>query len=263
MRVRLQNKPYPFLYLLQVMMQGDTNRGIDLYFYEPNPSWEILDTSWSQDTTSSESSITFTIKLKRKPLYVMLSIVLPIMLLSLLNIFTFVLPSHGGEKAGYAVTIFLAFAVFLTIVTTTLPENSESVALFSIYVILMTSMSTLITIIALIECRFVLMDVKETPIPGWLKTLALAGKCLRCKTCRAGAGSRRPGSSSNKVRDIHLQGNDPEKVKHHVQEEDEPNEEKEDTWVTMIDAFDTFCFIAFSIFAVLANFLFLVIAGSS
>lgn len=243
----------------EVMMLGDSARGIDLSSYQKNPSWDVLETSWSANFDTYESSITFTIKLQRKPLYVILSIVLPILLLSILNIFTFVLPCEGGEKSGYAVTIFLAFAVFLTIVESTLPDNSESVAIFSIYVLMMTFMSTIITIITLIGCRVSAWDESEVRIPSCLKSLANMGRCLPCRNlcCK-----RR---SNNKIKDECKQNDDEKKPngKNRIEPDSENEPEDKYTWRRVISGVDALCFTIFTMFAVFVNVLFLIIAGSS
>ncbi|KAL8596823.1 hypothetical protein ACOMHN_027152 [Nucella lapillus] len=59
--------------------------------------------------------------------------ILPILLLSLLNCLVFLLPVESGEKMTVSVTIFLSFAVFLSLIDSSLPPNSDSVCLFSVY----------------------------------------------------------------------------------------------------------------------------------
>jgi len=156
-------------------MEGGT-RGIFLDGYEGNSAWDVVDTSWYSKTESEESSIVFVLKIKRKPLYGLLTLVFPIIMLAILNLFTFTLPSNGGEKAGYAVTVFLAFAVFLTIMEASFPQNSESVAYFAIYVVIKTVQSTMITLIALVMIRCAAFD-ETTTIPRLLLVFVRVVKC--------------------------------------------------------------------------------------
>lgn len=234
-------------------MLGDSVRGIDLMYYEQNPSWDIIDSIWNADTAASETSITFTLKLKRKPLYVVLTIVLPVLLLSLLNVFTFVLPCNGGEKAGYAVTIFLAFVVFLTIVESALPANSEAISAFQVYIVLMTMMSTSITIVVTLENRCITWDDSNVPIPGWVKFLADIGRCM---PCRRGLCKRK---NLTKVRDA----GKGEKSNELFSEDSESDLDTGYSWTTVVNGIDIFCIYFFSIFSVLCNLLYLVIASSS
>lgn len=128
--------------------------GIFLSELESNSEWDVVSTGWNTIVDILGTNVSFELKLRRKPLYVILVIILPICMLALLNICVFILPCESGEKASYAITVFLAFVVFMTIVTATLPENSENLAVFSIFLIIQTISSTLITITALILIRF-------------------------------------------------------------------------------------------------------------
>lgn len=166
-------------------------KGIELFEYEPNSEWDIVSTNWKEEFTSVEASITFELKIKRKPLYVILAVILPIAMLALLNICVFVLPCDSGEKASYAITVFLAFAVFMTIISSTLPENSENVAIFSIFLIIQTICSTLITMTALVMVRLSSRPDTE-PVPRWLTSL------LRRLTCQCFCKKKK----SNKVQDV-------------------------------------------------------------
>lgn len=158
-------------------------KGIELYDYEPNSNWDIISTSWKEELTSVEASISFELKIKRKPLYVILAVLLPISMLAILNICVFVLPSDSGEKASYAITVFLAFAVFLTIISSTLPENSESIAIFSVFLIVQTISSTLITITALVMIRLNSKPDSD-PVPHILSKILLIISChCCCKRC--------------------------------------------------------------------------------
>ena len=158
-------------------MQGGS-KGIDLEQYSPNSEWDLTNTSATVEVESGEASIIYTLKIKRKPRYMVLSVILPIVMLSTLNLFVFVLPCDSGEKASYAVTVFLAFAVFLTIISSALPRNSESLSIFSVYIIILTVQSTLITMAALIVIR---MRQFETPVP---KVIARMTSFLHCECCR-------------------------------------------------------------------------------
>ena len=158
-------------------MEGGS-RGIDLEQYSPNSEWDLIDSVASVEQESGEASIIYTLKIKRKPRYMVLSVILPIVMLSALNLFVFVLPCDSGEKASYAVTVFLAFAVFLTIISSALPRNSESLSIFSVYIIILTVQSTLITMAALTVIR---IRQFETPVP---KIIARVTSFLHCKCCR-------------------------------------------------------------------------------
>jgi hypothetical protein len=71
--------------------------------------------------------VTFTLILKRGSSYYVLNVIIPVILLGILNVLTFVLPADSGEKIGYTITVFLSFSVFLTIISSELPRTSGSI----------------------------------------------------------------------------------------------------------------------------------------
>ena len=162
-------------YNLQLYL-GST--GIDTNFYNPNDEWEVVSTYTRQD---DDTTAVFGIHLKRNPGYYMLSIVLPILFLSLLEVFTFVLPSDAGEKMGYSVTVFLAFAVFLTIVSNSLPVSSTP-SLLSVYLIYLLANGVAIIIALAFQLRVHHYDDKK-PIPVWIKKVVRTIKRFSIRKC--------------------------------------------------------------------------------
>ena len=128
---------------------------VDLHGYEGTAGWIIKSTTFERitDDEHGETHIACWITLKRKPMYFILNVFLPICLLTFLNLFVFLLPVESGEKVSFVVTIFLALAVFLTIVSGEMPENSENISLLNAYVFTSTLMSTVIVIITILELR--------------------------------------------------------------------------------------------------------------
>ncbi|KAL3881721.1 hypothetical protein ACJMK2_028121 [Sinanodonta woodiana] len=154
-------------------------RNISLEMYKENSEWSIVDTS--VDRLQGEVQIVFSIKLKRKPLFFVLNVIVPVMLLSILNICIFIIPAKSGEKASFSVTVFLALAVFLTMVTTLLPQNSENVSFIGIYLVITVVFSTVIVTLTLFILRLNFRDVDEDPIPSWLIKLHGIVIKIRCR----------------------------------------------------------------------------------
>ena len=138
--------------------------------YEGNSGWTIVSSEIVAKTEHEDSYAICSITLKRKPLYFLMNIFLPIMLLSILNMLVFVLPVESGEKASFVVTVFLSLAVFLTIVSGKLPENSETISLLNIYVFVSTLVSTLVAIVTIIHIRLHNRDHRH-PVPHYLQKL--------------------------------------------------------------------------------------------
>lgn len=229
--------------------------GIVMTQYENNAEWDVVETNSSIEWHTSESAISFSFKLKRKPRVVLLSLIIPITMLSVLNISVFLLPSDSGEKSGFAITVFLSFAVFLSIVSQTLPENSDKVAMFSIYLVILTLESTLITLICLVLIRIASFDQSQIPVPETLQSL-LNLLSFR-KICR-----------NNKVRS---EGNE-DRESREINEENEENDENnvEDNtnnveakpifkWKDVTNAVDKICFVLFSFIQLLATLVFFIV----
>lgn len=68
--------------------------------------------------------ITFSLEIKRKPLFYIMSILFPCILTASVAALGFVLPPESGEKVSLEVTVLLSLAVFLLMVTEQLPASS-------------------------------------------------------------------------------------------------------------------------------------------
>ncbi|XP_063448085.1 neuronal acetylcholine receptor subunit alpha-6-like [Mytilus trossulus] len=121
--------------------------------YIENSLWEMTSTSVQVQRVLSSSEIIFTINLRRKPMYYTVNIIIPLIFLGILNSLVFIIPADAGEKMSYSVTVFLAFAVFLTIITAQLPVNSESTSILSIYIVIQLSYCILVLIVNSFQLR--------------------------------------------------------------------------------------------------------------
>lgn len=223
-----------------------SSRGINLYEYEENAIWTIADSYSKVKQESFESQITFTVVLQRKPQYYVLNLILPIVCLGFLSQLVFIVPTEAGEKMSYAVTVFLALAVFLTMINAELPQNSESTPILSIYLVLQMLSAALVLVISALQLR--LHHRKNTvAIPRLFKCIVNVERCLRCvKVCCC---------SSNKTHAVTC-----------VEKIDPGEENLENTgvdWGDVTSAIDFFCFWIFLILNVsVTMFLFLYVSGT-
>ncbi|KAH3706848.1 hypothetical protein DPMN_066238 [Dreissena polymorpha] len=104
---------------------------------------------------------------------------MPLVLLSFLNVLTFVLPVLSGERASYAVTVFLSLAVFLVKVASEIPNISNTISIVSVNVTAMKALSTA-TVMTVLESRLA-SRVKDTDSIGseYIKIYRLARICQR------------------------------------------------------------------------------------
>ena len=105
--------------------------------FQEHSLWKVLSKTFEIDNENFyESRITFTFVLQRKPMYYVTSILLPVVLLGALIIVVFLIPAESGEKIGYSITVLLAMSVFLSIISTILPRNSDDVCLLAVYLLI-------------------------------------------------------------------------------------------------------------------------------
>ncbi|KAL8596820.1 hypothetical protein ACOMHN_027149 [Nucella lapillus] len=117
---------------------------------ENHPEWKLVRTSALMLSKYDTWVVSFSFTLKRRVMFYILNMIFPIFLLSLLSCLVFLLPADSGEKMTVSVTIFLSFAVLLSLINNSLPTNSDSVCLFSVYIAVQMFISVSIVIAAFI-----------------------------------------------------------------------------------------------------------------
>lgn len=108
---------------------------IDLTSMRQSGEWDILKTGHLLENMTEccpvdvYPQLRFLITLKRKTSYYVLNILLPVVLLSFLSVVVFLLPMDSGEKMSYSLTVLLSYAVFLSIITGSMPTTSNHLSL--------------------------------------------------------------------------------------------------------------------------------------
>ncbi|CAG2238361.1 neuronal acetylcholine receptor subunit alpha-6-like [Mytilus galloprovincialis] len=140
-------------------------KGINFYNFKGNGEWKVVSTSATVDS-SAETRVKFSLTVRRIPTFYLINVIAPIVLLAILNIFTFALPVDCGEKMSYSITVFLSFAVFLSIVSSTLPKTAGSILEF--YLMFQLGMGTIVVIVTAVELR---LHFRSKPVPKWLQVV--------------------------------------------------------------------------------------------
>ncbi|KAK6190479.1 hypothetical protein SNE40_002341 [Patella caerulea] len=86
------------------------------------------------DNDNVVSSLKISIQLTRIYMFFLVGALLPIVILSFLNVLAFCLPDDSGEKTSFSITLLLALTVFLTNISGSLPKSSSSVAYITWYI---------------------------------------------------------------------------------------------------------------------------------
>ena len=143
-------------FLLQCPNEYRYTETILEHFVE-NGAWELVETKLfnPKGNTYYQTALTVRFTIKRRPMYHLVNVVFPLLVISLLNVLVFLMPAESGERVSFAVTILLAMSVFLTIVSDKLPETSEpSVAYLSYFMLIDLVVSLFVVVLTVIGLRF-------------------------------------------------------------------------------------------------------------
>ncbi|XP_069136713.1 acetylcholine receptor subunit beta-like [Argopecten irradians] len=155
-----------------------TDRPLLTDIYEENGVWDLSNAT----ITLFQDNIIISLRLERKPQYYVLTVICPIVLLSLLDIFTFVIPADSGEKIGYSMTVLLSFAVLLTIVSSSLPVNSRTSSYLAVYVISLMIKGTAIVMVTVAQVRLHHRPDSKEPSPMYKFIITVGCKMNICNT---------------------------------------------------------------------------------
>ena len=176
-----------------VDMQADT-RPVITSQYLNSSEWEIADAKQSRNLVrygccpTPYADVTVYITLRRKPLYYVFNVISPCLVLAATILFGFFLPPESGERISLTITILLAVAVFLQLVSDNLPRNSDSIPILAIFymVIMAESALSLITTCVVLVFHYRSTERTTQGLPDWVRRVFfdLIGKYLRVKRPR-------------------------------------------------------------------------------
>ena len=133
-------------------------------FYENSGEW-ILKSSRSDTVVVSGISVAyFYLTFTRRPQFIVVNVILPIIFLSLLNCLVYIIPVESGERISYSITVLLSFAVFLTLVSDNIPKTSAPLPLLCYYLITVFIGSSLVTISTIYNTK-VFHTNPQKPVP--------------------------------------------------------------------------------------------------
>ena len=102
-----------------------------------NPQWEIKNDNSETTELPGYTAHDWRFTLKRRPNFLAISVVFPVLFLGIINLFVFITPPETGERVSFSITVLLSHAVFLTIATDKLPDSGNNVPIFCVYLAVM------------------------------------------------------------------------------------------------------------------------------
>ena len=211
----------------------NTSETMNLGRYSENAEWALEqhetiyylqpygNTAWAH--------VQYIFTLRRKWLFQVLNIIAPIVCISLLNLTCFMLPASCGEKITLSISIFLTLAVFLTIITSSMPESSDEISILGVYVglqLLGSALTILTTVISL--CLYNRDESQRMPL-----LLRILSK-ICCQHNKKGRSTKFDQHNGNPLLDDSLRSENNPRATACWSESDV-------TWATASRAFDRLC----------------------
>ena len=108
--------------------------------YQENGEWDVTDVTFRRRgiiykccPDEEFPEVTYTLHLKRKTLYYIMNLIVPLVTLSFLTLIVFHIPSEDGEKLSVGITILLSYFVFMLMISESLPSTSTNIPLIRKY----------------------------------------------------------------------------------------------------------------------------------
>lgn len=143
-----------------------SRQNVSLSLFSENGAWAVVGSKTASEP--KKSIATFGFYLERKPRFVVINILLPLILMSFMNALIFLIPSDSGERISYSIAVLLAIAVFLTLVGDNLPKTSNPMSVLSYYLLSVLVVSVCITLINIVSLRLFYKDDKEHVGSFWI-----------------------------------------------------------------------------------------------
>ncbi|XP_059170777.1 acetylcholine receptor subunit beta-like [Physella acuta] len=110
-----------------------TEPGIDLSYMMTNGQFWITPGGTKKTIVANDdsnySNCHFKLILSRRPACIVMTVLVPVTLLSLLGNVAFLMGPDEPEKLSISITVMLSFTVFMGVISDTLPETSETLPL--------------------------------------------------------------------------------------------------------------------------------------
>uniref|UniRef100_A0A8C7DT65 Cholinergic receptor nicotinic delta subunit n=1 Tax=Naja naja TaxID=35670 RepID=A0A8C7DT65_NAJNA len=122
---------------------------------------------------NKHQDITFYLIIKRKPLFYIINIVTPCILIAFMIVLVFYLPADSGEKMTLAISILLAQSVFLLLISQRLPATSFAVPLIGKYLLFVMLLVTAVVVVCTMELNIHFRTPSTHVLSEWTKEIFL------------------------------------------------------------------------------------------
>lgn len=149
----------------------------DLDNYIVNSEWEVNNIPVERHVLyynccpEPYPDVTFYIVMKRRPAFYLLTMIFPCILTSCVAALGFLLPTESGEKVSLEITVLLSLAVFLLLVSESLPPSSDNFPIIGSYFassMVLVSLSLMQTVLVI---NVFYRGTNGRKVPKWLRKI--------------------------------------------------------------------------------------------
>lgn len=157
----------------KLLIQKDDKSMKDKY-YVHSTEWDLVRMRKtivrSPYDTDRYSEIVFEYLFARKSSYCVITAILPCFMLMSIVLSSYLLPPNCGERIGVLITAILAFTVFLQVVNSSLPRNSDSIPTLKLFYLITMAECSLCFLATCIAIRLLNKRVENTipNLPRWM-----------------------------------------------------------------------------------------------
>ena len=153
----------------------NTQNSTDLGYYVETAEWSIEGNHVTTEVDMIDGvlpyrTISYHFTLKRTCTSCIVNNLLPVIVLAILDLLSFFVPSESGEKLTFPMSVFLTLAVFLTIIMVSLPESVDGVSYLCTFVAFELGLSATTLLFTVITLRLH-HEMGDTKIPPYARLM--------------------------------------------------------------------------------------------